>query len=231
MGSTAELTGGQQGDSGGTRTVGGQSVPRDSKTLWLDVQQGVLRIALEHVATSEGLRTIANPAVAAIRVIDRMPSTSDESVGILVTPVTPLGAYCALSALFAGRALAVLSWEDPNQLPFAVRAIGAGVVSAPRAVVSTAQHMPQLSWRQHALLSSLAQGLVADKVLANKVGVSTATIKREMQHLYQITHASGRSGLAETARRLGYSASTACHDISVMTDWLQTVSTTGRPPF
>lgn len=175
----------------------------DSGRLWLDVDDQVLRLALQQVAAMLGCSTVANPAASNIHVADHLPSNG-EIVDVLVATPSPLGARIAVGALSGGAVRAVIPATQPEQLGFAVRALGEGWMTAPSSIVRAARRLPPISQRQHDVLSHLARGVPNDSGLARRLGLSTATVRRVVQELYDLMDLADRHALAERARHLGY---------------------------
>jgi DNA-binding NarL/FixJ family response regulator len=146
---------------------------------------------------------VTNPTTADVRVADGLRPPV-YVVDVLVAKPTPVGASRALGALLAGAARAVIQAAQPFQLTFAIAALAEGCVTAPTELVDEAARLPAVSARQQGLLECFARGVSGDRALAGRVGVSVATVRRDVQELYESLEVSGRPALAEAARRLGY---------------------------
>jgi DNA-binding NarL/FixJ family response regulator len=177
--------------------------PTRASTVSIEVQSNALRLALGNVASHNGVRPISNGATATYRVTDDCSDRRDV-VDVLVVEALPVRAAMALEALRAGVARTIVLADDPEGLTFAIEALSRGVATVPAVLVELAGCIPLLSPRQHQLLSVLVDGHGKIPVLAGRLGLSVATIKRELLRLYDSFGVSGRHELAEVARSLGY---------------------------
>jgi DNA-binding NarL/FixJ family response regulator len=172
------------------------------ETVSIDVESNVLHLALDSVATNCGLQPIENCAAATYRVADSS-NGHGPPVDVLVVEPVPVRAALALDAVHAGRARAVVSTERPEDLSFAIESVSRAVVTIPTAIVDVAR-LPPLTSRQHRLLGTLTNGHPKVSVIADRLGCSVATIKRELLTLYDAFGVASRHELAEVARSLGY---------------------------
>lgn len=172
------------------------------QVVWLDVEDPVLRLALRHVASELG-HVMAQDGSSAVRVSDRMP-TRASTVDVLAAPASPLGCRIALGALVSGIAKTIISARRPEDLGGALEAIRQDLVSVPTTILAQARRLPDLSARHHQILGCLAAGITRDGAIAHRLDVSLATVKRDVNELYDKASAPGRYDLAELARDLGY---------------------------
>src|SRR4029453_595772 len=106
-------------------------------------------------------------------------------------------------AIMAGTAQAVVLADQPDQLATALRAVGAGNATAPSRAIELAAAMPALSDRQVVIMRAILAGQT-NKQLARGLGLSPASIKRELTELYQHLAAANRLELAHRAMTLGF---------------------------
>lgn len=173
------------------------------EAIWLDVDDPVLRLALRHVAAELGLEAVGRGSAGAVRVADQVPGRAGP-IDVLAVPASPLGCRIALGAVVSGVTTAVISARQPEDLGGALEAIRQQLVSVPVAILSQAHRLPDLSRRDHQILGCLAAGILRDSAIARRLEVSLATVKRNVNELYDRVPAPGRHDLASVARDLGY---------------------------
>jgi DNA-binding NarL/FixJ family response regulator len=183
-------------DARGSRTV---------STASIEVKNNAVRLALGNVASHHGFRPISNGAMATCRIADDCRDPGD-AVDVLVVEALPVRAAMALEAMRTGAARTIILADDPEGLAFAIEGLSKGVATIPAVLIELAGCIPPLTPRQHELLSALVDGHDKVAVIADRLGQSLATIKRDLVRLYESFGVGGRHELAEVARSLGYPA-------------------------
>jgi DNA-binding CsgD family transcriptional regulator len=178
---------------------------RRAQTVRIAVVEAPLRIALTHLAGECGLRVVQHDLAADIVVADTSALVS-HPVHVLVVGPSSLSAALALGAVFLGQARALLSTDAPEALPRVLGMLASEIGAMPRCVVESGRHVLELrlSQRQHALLGILANGYAKDSQVARRLGVSLATLKREVRMVGERMEVGNRHELADLARSLGY---------------------------
>jgi DNA-binding NarL/FixJ family response regulator len=124
---------------------------------------------------------------------------------ILVTEPTPKACRSAVDEIMAGRVHAVVLADHPDQLATALRAVDGGHATAPSRVIELAAQLPVLSHRQVQIMRAILAGQT-NKQLSRGLGLSPASIKRELTELYRQLGAANRLELAHRAMTLGYTS-------------------------
>jgi DNA-binding NarL/FixJ family response regulator len=194
------------------------------QVLWLDINDAVLRLALKHVTVDAGLIPVSNAADSGLWVTDRLPQRS-VSVDILVVHPTPLGGRIALGAMFIGATRTLISAAKPKDLPGAATCLAQGISTVPCDVLDVARRLPDLTPRQCQILTCLAGGCVRDTAVAERISVSPATVKREIQALFEKLTAPGRQDLGERARCLGFGPPLSTLELSLVSATTSQITT------
>ena len=158
----------------------------------LDVAEVVLHRALRHV-----LDTIGEP-LAPYRVSDRPGRPCD----VLVARLTPLSCREALRAVQAGMARAVLRADRPDDLPALLRRLAMPWCAIPRLVLELAEQAEVLTNRQRAAVQAIGEGRRLHDA-AQALGVSEATLKRDLRRLRLELGLPDRAAIVARARELG----------------------------
>ena len=102
-----------------------------------------------------------------------------------------------------GAAQAVVLADQPDQLATALRAVGGGNATTPSRAIELAAELPSLSERQELIMRAILAGQT-NKQLSRGLGLSPASIKRELTELYRHLGAANRLELAHRAMTLGF---------------------------
>ena len=122
---------------------------------------------------------------------------------ILVTDPTPKACRGAVDEVMTGAAQAVVLADQPDQLATALRAVGGGNATTPSRAIALAAELPSLSARQELIMRAILAGQT-NKQLSRGLGLSPASIKRELTELYRHLGAANRLELAHRAMTLGF---------------------------
>ena len=157
----------------------------------LDIAEVVLHRALRHVLDSNG-----EPA-APCRVSDRPGPTCD----VLVVRLTPLSCRDAVRAVRLGSARSVLRADRPDDLPALLR-LATPWCAIPRRVLDLAAQAAVLTSRQWAVVRAIGEGRpLHDEAAA--LGVSEATLKRDLRRLRAELGLPDRAAIVARAHELG----------------------------
>ena len=124
---------------------------------------------------------------------------------ILVTDPTPKACRGAVDEIMSGGAQAVVLADQPDQLATALRAIDGGNATAPSRAIELAAELPLLSERQELIMRAILAGQT-NKQLSRGLGLSPASIKRELTELYRHLGAANRLELAHQTMILGFAS-------------------------
>ena len=122
---------------------------------------------------------------------------------ILVTDPTPKACRAAVDEVMTGAAQSVVLADQPDQLATALRAVGGGNATTPSRAIELAAELPSLSDRQEVIMRAIWPGQT-NKQLSRGLGLSPASIKRELTELYRHLGAANRLELAHRAMTLGF---------------------------
>jgi DNA-binding NarL/FixJ family response regulator len=168
------------------------------------VRSETLARALTFVGRSAGWVDADHHARCDVVIVDSIEAlrSADSPYRILVTEPTPKACRGAVDEIMSGTAQAVVMADQPDQLATALRAVGAGNATAPSRAIELALSMPSLSERQEVILRAILAGQT-NKQLSRGLGLSPASIKRELTELYRHLDASNRLELAHRTMTLG----------------------------
>ncbi len=168
------------------------------------VRSETLARALTFVGRAAGWVDADRMARCDVIVVDSIEAlcSTDSRCRILVTEPTPKDCRAAVDQMMSGTAQAVVLADQPDQLATALRAVGAGDATAPSRAIELAGEMPRLSDRQVVMLRAIVAGQT-NKQLSRGLGLSPASIKRELTELYRQLVAANRLELAHRAMTLG----------------------------
>jgi DNA-binding NarL/FixJ family response regulator len=174
--------------------------------VFIDVDDDVLVLALKHVVVELGLHPVANRGSASCIVASRI-LTHPPHTDILVVEHSPFPAAAALAALRAGGVRAIMSAREPKQLPQMLEALGLSLCVIGTGIIGLANQLPLLTLRQHKIMSLMCSDRhYKHLTLAHRLGVSIATVKRDIRELCDRLHAADSHELAARARSLGYAS-------------------------
>jgi DNA-binding NarL/FixJ family response regulator len=169
----------------------------------LDISDNVLNIAIGSILRLEGI-----PVVDEDRC--RLVLTDDlqrEGKGvILLSDESPAEAYAAVTAFIGGRVSAVASIRQPEAIPVVIQAACEQLAVLPQTLLAAAFHAPRLGERQTRVLALVIQGL-ANAAIAQRLGLSEASVKRDVSTLLRAFGCATRGELVARAVNVGYSGS------------------------
>ena len=122
---------------------------------------------------------------------------------ILVTEPTPRACRAAVDEVMSGTAHAIVLADQPDQLATALRAVASGNATTPSRAIAMAAELPPLSERQEQIMRATLAGQT-NKQLSRGLGLSPASIKRELTDLYRLLGVINRLELAHRAMTLGF---------------------------
>jgi DNA-binding NarL/FixJ family response regulator len=161
--------------------------------------------ALTFVGRGAGWVDADTPGACDVLIADTVDSLrgSGARYRILVTEPTPKACRVAVDEIVTGRAHAIVLADQPDQLATALRAVGGDNATAPSRAIELAAQLPLLSDRQVQIMRAILAGQT-NKQLSRGLGLSPASIKRELTELYRLLGAANRLELAHRAMTLGY---------------------------
>lgn len=176
------------------------------RTVHLEVVDTTLRYALSFACDAAGwVRSpVARRGVA--QVGDRVPSeAAPTTLDVLVVQPTPLACRRGLDAFSAGRVRALVSADEPEELPRALELRRSGVSSVPCTLVDAALRFPVLRPRLERTLQLVVRGATVASI-SRALHQSPSSTKRDIGELLRLFDAPSRLALATTALRLGVPA-------------------------
>jgi len=168
------------------------------------VRSETLARALTFVGRAAGWVDADRLAPCDVVVVDSIDAlrATESPYRILVIEPTPKACRGAVDEMMSGTAQAVVLADQPDQLANALRAVGAGNATAPSRAIELASAMPPLTDRQEVILRAILAGQT-NKHLSRGLGLSPASIKRELTELYRHLDSANRLELAHRAMTLG----------------------------
>ena len=169
------------------------------------VRSETLARALTFVGRAAGWLDADRHARCDVVIVDTIEAlrSADSTYRILVTDPTPKACRGAVDEIMSGTVQAVVLADQPDQLATALRAVGAGNATAPSRAIELASEMPSLTERQEVIMRAILAGQT-NKQLSRGLGLSPASIKRELTELYRHLAAANRLELAHRAMTLGF---------------------------
>jgi len=157
----------------------------------LDIAEVVLHRALRHVL--DGIRE----PTASFRVSDRPGRACD----VLVVRLSPLSCRDAVHAVQAGMARGVLRADRPDDLPGLLVRLATPWCVIPRRVLELAEQAATMTTRQRAAVQAIGEGRRLQDA-ARALGVSEATVKRDLRRLRLALGLADRAAIVARAREL-----------------------------
>lgn len=174
----------------------------DVRSVRIDVQSVVVRLALTYVAQEHGWTVCRNETGdGCVRIADTC--TASSPVDVLVSRDTPSECQQAVEAVLNGAARAIVLWDEPKSLRTAIEALMARATVIPERVIELANTAPQLTDRHRQTLRLLAAGRSNSEISAT-LHQSSSTTKRDIAELLEIFDAANRASLTTAANRLGF---------------------------
>ena len=171
----------------------------------VSVRSETLARALTFVGRAAGWVDADRLARCDVVIVDSIDAlrSADSRYRILVTDPTPKACRGAIDEIMSGTAQAVVLADQPDQLATALRAVDGGNATAPSRAIELAAELPVLSERQQVIMRAILAGQT-NKQLSRGLGLSPASIKRELTELYRHLDAANRLELAHRAMTLGF---------------------------
>ena len=172
----------------------------------VSVRSETLARALTFVGRAAGWVDAERLAACDVTIVDTIDAldTASARYRILVTEPTPRACRSAVAEIITGRAHAVVLADQPDQLATALSAVDRGHATAPSRAIELAAQLPSLTERQVQIMQAILAGQT-NKQLSRGLGLSPASIKRELTELYRHLGAANRLELAHRTMTLGYS--------------------------
>lgn len=200
-----------------TRSIIGAPVPRREGELdgapaptagavHLAVSNSMVAAALRVTAEGLGWSLRAARDAGVVLVTDRVPvhavPGAPGSGVVLVCDPTPSAARAAVDAVADLVVSSVVCSDQPDDLHAALEGLSAGRACVPMRILTLAARMPRLTERQSVLLGAVLAGQTnAD--MARALGLSAASVKRELGRMYARMGVSSRAALSARALELG----------------------------
>jgi DNA-binding NarL/FixJ family response regulator len=172
----------------------------------VSVGSETLARALTFVGRAAGWVDAERTTACDVTIVDTIDAldTAPARYRILVTEPTPKACRGAVAEIVTGRAHAVVLADQPDQLATALTAVDRGHATAPSRAIELAALLPSLTERQVQIMQAILAGQT-NKQLSRGLGLSPASIKRELTELYRHLGAANRLELAHRTMTLGYS--------------------------
>jgi DNA-binding NarL/FixJ family response regulator len=169
------------------------------------VRSETLARALTFVGRAAGWVDADRLTPCDVMIVDSIDAlrSSESRYRILVTDPTPKACRGAVDEVMTGAAQAVVLADQPDQLATALGAVGGGNATTPSRAIELAAALPCLSERQELIMRAILAGQT-NKQLSRGLGLSPASIKRELTELYRHLGAANRLELAHRAMTLGF---------------------------
>ena len=171
------------------------------------VQSETLARALTFVGRAAGWVDADRSAPCDVVIVDSIDAvrSAKSRCRILVTDPTPRACRSAVDEVMSGMAHAVVLSDQPDQLATALHAVAGGHATTPSRAIALAAELPALSDRQERIMRATLAGQT-NKQLSRGLGLSPASIKRELTDLYRLLGVINRLELAHRAMTLGFGA-------------------------
>jgi DNA-binding NarL/FixJ family response regulator len=166
-------------------------------------QSEAVRELVRRIAESRGWG-LASTGERAVVVTDHHLDRRGINVVVVVDPAKPAHARRVLRRISAGSLGGALSADRlAHDLPLVVGAASTEVVAFSGVLSAYAQQCPSLSSRQEQVLRMIAFGL-SYAVIAQRMRVSLATIKREVSCLFDLFGCATKTQLVAVAMEAGF---------------------------
>jgi len=119
-------------------------------------------------------------------------------------------------AVRVGLVSAAVSRDCVDSLPALLEPVRDGHLLISRAVNEAANLLPTLSQRQHMILATLANSTTKDVPMSRQLGVSLATLKRDIAAACGVLQARDRRELRDMARHLGDGSTVSLDDWALL---------------
>lgn len=169
----------------------------------LEVSSGVVRLALRYVAEDRGGRICCAHTGSCRCLLVTDLSSCTVKMDVLIVRDQVAACQDSLDAVIAGRARALVLWDEPETLATAIELLTAGGSYVPERVLHLAQDAPRLTVRQRRTLRLLAAGR-SNREIAGGLYQSQSTTKRDIAQLLAMFDVTNRAALTSTANRFGF---------------------------
>jgi DNA-binding NarL/FixJ family response regulator len=167
----------------------------------LDISNNVLHIAIESILKLEGI-PVVNEDRCRLLITDDLQR---EGKGvILLSDESPAEAYASVTAFISGKVSAVASIRQPEAIAVVIQAACEQLAVVPQTLLAAAFHAPRLGERQTRVLALIIQGL-ANAAIGQRLGLSEASVKRDVSTLLRAFGCATRGELVARAVNVGYS--------------------------
>lgn len=194
-------------------------VRREQATVAIHVADPVLEMALKTIVNESSMSLVDNRTAAMFQIADDvlgLRNGTGRGRGIVVVESRPFPAALALGGLRKGSVAAVVSRENIGLLAFVFDVLQRGLIAVASKVSDAASRLPDFTQRQHLVVSMLSGKHMTDKAMSRWLGVSVATVKRDVEAVCEAVDAANRRQLADIARDLGYRPGLTDHEVSLL---------------
>jgi DNA-binding NarL/FixJ family response regulator len=177
--------------------------PTDARgSVTLDLADHVLRVAIESVLRIDGVDILDEDDGQCLLLSDN-PQSRGKRV-VLMTEETPAEAHTAMLAFTTGAVGAIASRRKPEAVPMVIMALRQNLAVLPQSLLAAAVNAPRLSDRHQRVLSLTVEGLT-NAAISRRLGISEATVKRDVTSLLRAFGCATRTELVRKATENGYS--------------------------
>ena len=192
-------------DSANQRTVGSNitELPRgdDRPSVVIELRDHVLQVAVASVLRIDGVNVLDADDGDCLLLTDN-PRARGPRV-VLLTDETPADAYNAVMAFTTGKVCAIASSRKPEAVPMVILALQQNMAVLPQSLLAAAVNAPQLRDRHQRVLSLTVEGLT-NASIGRRLGISEATVKRDVTFLLRAFSCVTRTELVRRASEAGY---------------------------
>jgi DNA-binding NarL/FixJ family response regulator len=183
--------------------AGIHTLPQEQKPrVGLAISDNLLRLAIESILRLEGI-PVVDETSSRLVLTDNLQR---EGKGvILLSDESPAEAYASVTAFIGGRVSAVASIRQPEAIAVVIQAACEQLAVLPQSLLAAAFHAPRLGERQIRVLALIIQGLTNANI-GERLGLSEASVKRDVSGLLRSFQCSTRGELVHCALNVGYSS-------------------------
>lgn len=162
-------------------------------TAVIRLKDPLLRMATLGVLREAGIREISDDNTTAVIITDDAGYISDRT--ILIVEKSSSAAQAAMRSTMQNQLGGIVAPNDIGQLPLVISSIDNKMVCISQTVLKCASDVPELSERQIRIVSMIIKG-ESNARIAARLGLSVATIKREVSVLLNDLKCGSRLDLA-----------------------------------
>jgi DNA-binding CsgD family transcriptional regulator len=165
-----------------------------------------LDASLHAVISSKRCMPVDVPTESAILVSDDLSRDLQlpRRYTIEIVRPSPRFVASAVKSLLAQMTLGIVLADDPSSVGVVLGACSAGSVGAAPRVLELSNQYPPFSARQETVLGLIVQGVTSEKI-KEKLGLSVATINRDIAVMQEMVGVSNRIALVVEAIGYGFS--------------------------